>query len=147
MNCPDAWLPTDFSRFYEHEGFPHLLPYVAVLVEYVFDEPSHIEEALLSAGWVDYGVGNAAENWEYHFCNWHLCMQDREDNGKLCSEDPWQTWKDERPPAGVVKATTFAYPLDQIASSETLNAKIVQRLLAEMSKETTTRPSRGSGSR
>ena len=70
-------------------------------------------------------------------------MPGREDNGKLCSEDPRQTWKDERPPAGVVKVTTFAYPLDQITSSETLNEKIVQRLLAEMSRASSARPDRG----
>jgi hypothetical protein len=144
LDYPDEWLPTDFSRFYEHRIFRHLLPYVAVLVEQL-DEPSRIEQALLSVGWIDYGAGNAVGDWEYHFCNWHLFMRDRADNGKLCSEDPRQTWPDEPPPAGVVKATTFAFPLDE-TTAETLRENI-QRLCAEMAKEATTRPPRDSRGR
>ena len=120
---------------------PAPVPYVAVLVEF-FDEPSRFEQALLSAGWLDYGDADIGD-WEYHFCNWHLCMKNRDDNGTLCSEDPRQTWKDEPPPAGIVRATTFAYPLAQITSSETLSAKIVQPLLDELAKEAKEHPSRG----
>ena len=32
LDSPDYWLPTEFSRYYKHDQFPHLLPYIAVLL-------------------------------------------------------------------------------------------------------------------
>jgi len=133
LHEPDSWLPCYFCRFYKHPGHLHLVAFISVLIEDV-EEPAHIDEALLTAGWIDYGVGNKRGDWKRWFCQWHLWMTNREDNGRLHEQDPRKEWK-EKAPEGVVKAVTFGYPLDEITSGESLKDTIVDRLISEISKQ------------
>ena len=128
VDSPGCWLPTEFSRYYRHSGKKHLLPYIAILLDDpVKDNGSVIEEALLSAGWVDYGAGNECKNWSYYYSRCHLWTGDREYKGKMHRHKPKTDW--DEPSILAVRATSFAYPLDKITSSATLKEKVVTPLL------------------
>jgi hypothetical protein len=54
------------------------------------------------------------------------------DDGTLYPHDPRQAWGNTRPPVGVVRAATFAYPLVEITSRDVLEKKIVKPVLASI---------------
>ena len=127
------WLPLEFVRYYESSDFKNLLPYIVILVDDIENNVA-LDEALLSAGILDYGANGTVADWGYWFSHWHLWMPNRKDDGTLCFEDPRQTWGKEKPPQGIVKVTTFAYPLEDITSSESLNQKVIRPLISTMVK-------------
>lgn len=130
---PKFWLPSFFGRFYKTQKYAHLLPFISVLIENL-KNPKLINEAMITAGWVDYGVGNKCGVWKPWFCRWHLWMTDREDDGQLHKQDPRKEWKrwSKSVPEGVVEGVTFGYPLDVIVSAQALEEKIVERLDREL---------------
>jgi hypothetical protein len=132
VDAPDWWLPFDLSRFYRHGDFPHLLPYIVVnLDDPEKENETEIDEALLSAGWLDYGVGKKCESWDYWYCRAHLYWESRDDSGKLTTLTNPKSWDF---PSAITKVSTFAYPLQEITTPDMLNKRIVQRLLDEMRK-------------
>ena len=131
ISNPDWWMPYELFRYYQHDEFPHLLPYIAINLDDPLKDENDIviNEALVSAGMIDYGSGNNYQDFEYWFCRAHLFMEDREDNGKLFFIDnPHQEWEDKEW-VGAIKVTTFAHPLDTITNSDILKSKIVQPLI------------------
>ena len=135
------WLPIEFVRHYRHarRELRHRVPYVAVLL----DDPEDacpLSEALLAAGWIDYGVGKKRrkpdrENY-YWLCRSHLWMPNRVDDGTLfCDRNLLHTWEGEKLPVGVVTIASFAYPLDEITSTNVLESKIIKPLLVEIAKD------------
>jgi len=140
LDDPYWWLPEAFFCFYERNEFQHVLPFIAVHVDDGYSEqPSLVREALISAGWLDYGVGRKAKDeWgkDYSVCYSHLWMKDRKDDGSLHFGDAREIWEDDDIPENTIKITTFAYPLEVITGSDTLREKIVQPLLAAISNET-----------
>jgi hypothetical protein len=134
-------LPDEFFCFYENGAFEHLLPFVAVHVEDLYHDHPDLEEALISAGWINFGVGKrAADQWgkDYTWCDSHLQMVNRQDNGTLHTGDAREIWENEDYAAGSVAISTFAYPLVVITDCEALKGKIVTPLLDELAKEPTT---------
>ena len=137
---PDSWLPTEFFRYYEHEDYPNLLPFVAVsLHDPEVENETVINEALISAGFVEFEEGTeyALGDW-YWVCRSHLFMGDeegdRKDDGARYSINPHEKEWSPRDWIGAKKVNTFAHPLDVITSSEDLKQKIVQPLLDLLSQ-------------
>jgi hypothetical protein len=125
-----------------------VLPYIAVLLDDFEHDPSRVNEAILTAGWIDYDGANKTA-WEslketkvrpFYLCLSHLWIEGSEDNGTLYSRDPKQLWDYEAGRA--CKVSTFAYPLDSITSPEILKEKVVQRLLDEICREPASSESR-----
>lgn len=145
VDDPEWWLPTEFSRFYQNNRHPQLLPYVAVLVHHLEDEDEWpIDVALLSAGCLVFKK-TWAWNGEYWWSRSHLDMQVQRNDGTICRENPNETWDDEEPPEGVIAIVTFARPLDEVVDSETLRAKLVDPLLKDViAQEAARLPSRPS---
>jgi hypothetical protein len=132
VDAPGLWLPTEFFRYYKNSKAKHFLPYIAILLDDPYKEnQSVIEQALLSAGWIDYGTGNECKNWEYWYCRCHLWTDDREYDGKMYKHKPKNDW--DEPSVFAAKATSFAHPLDKITSSAILKEKVVEPLLKEIS--------------
>lgn len=130
LNSVHRWLPWYFFRTFEKPGLPHILAFVSVIVGDP-EEKVAIDEAIVTAGWIDYGEGNeVGGNWQYWYTRWHTWMSDRSEEGKLCSSDPRKDW--ENPPEHVQMVSTFGYPLDEITSAADLEQKIVQRLMQEI---------------
>lgn len=133
----EKWLPTEFSQFYENSKYPHYLLFIAVLLDDLYNPGIQVNEALLTAGFVNYGPEMRKQwNQNYDICRSHLWMADREDHGRLCLEDnPQEEWE-----AGTnaINVATFAYPLTEITDCEMLEEKIVQRLLKEIMQESQT---------
>ena len=129
---PQDWLPREFFRFYTSPAFPHILAFVSVVL-HAPGKGYRLEQAIVVAGWIDYGVGSSVGHWEYWFARWHFWMGDREDDGKLCTQDP-QIWTKSKPPVGVKQASTFALPLEEVTSGQVLRERIVDRLLLEISR-------------
>ena len=132
VHSPDGWLPCYFCRFYEHSEYKHLLVFISVLVEEI-EQPELIDQAIVTAGWIDYGVGNKRGDWQYWFSQWHLWMSEPTHDGRLREDDTRVEWKTNAP-KGVLKAATFAHPLDEITSGDVLKERIVTRLVAEIDK-------------
>lgn len=139
LDDPNCWLPDAFFCFYEHDQIPHLLAFVAIHVDDLqTQDPSLVTEAVVSAGCLDYGAGtNAKGDWgkDYSACYSHLWVKNRVDDGTVFSGDAVELYGWDDTSVGAVKVTTFAHPLDEITSSQTLKQKIVQPLLAAISKE------------
>jgi hypothetical protein len=130
---PDWWLPTVLHRYYERVECPHILAYVAILLDDLENDTSRISESLLTAGSIDYGHGNKRDkNLTDLICLQHLWNKNSKDDGTLHIADGKEIWEDETP-AGSVSVKTFAYPLDEILSSEVLKEKIIQPLLKILS--------------
>jgi len=133
VEYPDWWLPGDFSRFYKHGAHKHLLAYVGAIVN---DHPTDpggvvVSEPLLSAGWLDYGLGNESNAWENYFCRAHVWWKDQIVYGKLhTSEHPQAIGL----PPYVLKVASLAYPLDDIQTAAALKEKVVTQLLDEINK-------------
>jgi hypothetical protein len=140
LDDPDGWLPDAFFCFYEHAKREHLLPYISVLVDNLWADdydPDCVKEPIISAGWLDFGVGKkASTEWRknYWVCASHLWMENRKDDGTPCTDDVWKISENEDFPAGTVKVTSFAHPLEIITNSEKLKEKIVQPLLNALPK-------------
>ena len=99
-----------------------------------------MDYALLSAACITFGAGEKPADVELRWSRWHLYMGDRrKDDGSLCVDEPRKTWKPRwdhlKPPAGIVKVTTFAHPLTDIVNSEALKAKVVRPLLDVLRNE------------
>lgn len=131
-SVPDAasgWFPEFAFRFYKHEGYKHLLPFVSVIF-YDREGGNHVEESLVSGGWHDYGKGNTFPegDLDWDFARWHLYMPRRRDDGTLTSVDPRQEW----PQYGyrIQRTSTLAIPLVSVTSAEELKARIIEPLLA-----------------
>lgn len=123
MATPQFWLPREYFRFYKLETRPNLLAFVAVLVD-DWDYGNDFDEALVSGGCLDYGEGvEISNNWKYWFAHYHLFMNDRVDDGTICS-DPMETEAEE-----VQRAWTVARPLDDIINAASLQALIVEPMI------------------
>jgi hypothetical protein len=136
LDNAESWLPDAFFCFYQHVRLPHVVSFIAVHVDDLYDE-TPIELPLISAGWANYGVGkDGFEEWakDYSTCYSHVWIKNRTDDGTIHSRDARETWGNDEVD-GQVKLVTFAHPLDEITSSETLKLKIVEPLLAELEKE------------
>ena len=62
-------------------------------------------------------------------------MKDRRDDGTSCSGDARDVWENDEIEAGTVKVTTFALPLGEISTTDELDEKIVQPLLAALEEK------------
>jgi hypothetical protein len=140
LDNPDCWLPDAFFCFYEQAKKEHLLPYISVHVDDLEAEdydPDCIKEPIISAGWLDFGVGKkAVTEWckNYWICYSHLWMENRKDDGTPCTDDLWKISEVDSFPSGTVNVTAFAHPLEVVINSETLKEKIVQPLLNALPK-------------
>jgi hypothetical protein len=135
LDLPEYWLPDAFFCFYEHAKRRNLLPYIAIHVDDLWGDPDYIREPIISAGWLDYGVGKeAGTEWgkDYWLSYLHLWMSNRTDDGTRYTGDVRKLSEDEDFSSGVT-ATTFAHPLDVIKSSEELRKEIVKPLLKLLS--------------
>lgn len=125
---PLKWIPAAFARLYVNNDRPNILAFVTVIVG-GYEEKEKISEALVSGGWLEYAPGTVIGNdWYWWYTRWHSWIIDRQDNGKLY---PRVVTKPKQAP-GVLKVTTFAYPLDVITSGEVFKEIIVDRLLIEI---------------
>jgi hypothetical protein len=133
IDQPEIWLPSEFCRFYKNPQHSHLLAFIAVnLCDPVKANVTIVDEALISAGWFEWQAGKEPKDWDYWYCRAHIFRKDRQDNGTvISSDDPCQqvcrNFSGE-----VTKVTTFAYPLDSVTSSETLQKVIVNPLITEI---------------
>jgi hypothetical protein len=122
LAAPRCWIPQDYYRFYENDGFVHILPFVAVILD-DWGKESAVNESLLTAGWFDYGSGNqVGTRWSYYFQRWHLKMPGRRDNGQLVTENA-NAWPKESLP--FARVSTLAVPLTSIADANELKSKII----------------------
>ncbi len=135
---PDWWLPYEFCRFFKNSKIHRLLPYIAVNL----DDPagnSPVEYPLLSTGCIVFGASKNRAKVEHWWSRWHCYMDSRKDDGSLCIDEPLETWKlekgDEEPPEGIVRVTTFAYPIIEIGDCEALRHKVVEPLLKVIEQE------------
>ena len=138
---PDEWLPSQFFRGYENEDYPDFVPFVSVILrDPVVDNETEIDEALISAGHLEFEDGKEVSSldWAWAFLA-HAWMADedgtRKDDGTLYSVNPiedegWgeKDWK------GVARVNTFALPLDEITSAAALKEKVIQPLLEMLSQ-------------
>ena len=138
IDWPDWWLPYEFFRFFKHSEVRCLSPYIAVNLDYP-NEAYPVEYVLLSAGCIVFQSGTQHDNLAHPMTRWHLMMNDRKDDGSLFLDEPQKTWKpengDEEPPAGVLRVTTFAYPLVDVADCAALKQKVVLPLLKLIEEE------------
>jgi hypothetical protein len=139
IDWPDWWLPYEFCRFFKNHTCPHLLLYIAVNLGDREDDSS-VDYALLSTGCITFKTDEKHAETAHWWSRWHVYMYElRKDDGSLCVDEPQTRWKSEdgfeKPPAGIVRVTTFAYPLVEITDSEALKEKIVQPLLKVVEKE------------
>jgi hypothetical protein len=130
---PDYWFPQVAFRFYKNEQFKSFLAFISVIFDSRSDGSS-VPEALLSAGWHDFGPdGLTNQPWKFESSSWHPWMPGRVDDGSLFSVDPRQAWPAER--TVIHKTTTFGIPLVNVASPDDLNERIVSPLLRAMEGE------------
>lgn len=127
LHSPLYWLPRDMFRFYEKKATPNRLAFLSLLVDEC-DGEAELDQSLLSAGILDYGDKNKEGNeYEYWYARWHLYVDDRTDDGKLC------TGGYEDAPARIKRAVTLALPLDEITGSDALKSRVVVPLLESLS--------------
>jgi hypothetical protein len=136
LDSPEYWLPHAFFCFYSDPTSEHLLAFVAVHVDDLWNErPSVLEEPLICAGYCDYGVGQKAiDEWkkDYAVCGSHLWITNRQDDGTVHVTDASEIW--DETPKGSVRVSTFAYPIAVVTDGEALKQKIVQPLLSLLSQ-------------
>lgn len=140
---PDDWLPSLFVRCYENDDYPDLVAFVSVILrDPVVDNETEIDEALISAGYIEFEDGKevASLDWAARAGVGHGWMGDkdgtRKDDGTLYSVNPKddeECW-DEKEWKGVARFNTFAHPLDEITSAGLLKEKVVQPLLEMLSQ-------------
>lgn len=136
---PERWFPYEFSRFYKKTLSKRVLPFIAVLLDdpCIEENKTLMSEALLTAGYIDYGE-KEAEIWDYWYSRSHLFMAKKEgnrlDNGKIYSALTQDIWNEDEIKGGAVRVVTFAFPLDEITDGNSLKNKIVQPLLNELNK-------------
>ncbi len=93
LDASEEWLPETFFCFYKNESRSNLLPFISVVIGDSVGEVQ-IDEALITAGWIDYGPGvDAVEKWkkDYSASYLHVWMDSRKkdgnrtDNGRHCT--------------------------------------------------------------
>lgn len=136
LKAPDEWLPYEFCRFYTKSDFPNLLLFIAVNVgDPAEDHNGPMKYAILSAGCIAFKPGNSPAGTEHWWSRWHLFMKEdrRKDDGSICTDEPAKDWKryadEDDPPAGISIVKTLAYRLTSIGNADSLESKIVDRLL------------------
>jgi hypothetical protein len=126
IDQPSSWLPYEFCRLFENTQFPDRYCYVAVNLGHPNQEYSP-NCALLSAGCIHFEERTIpyADHW---WSRWHLGMTDRNNEGRICIDEPRKTHP-ETEWNGIRMVKTFAYPLVEIDTGQKLDEKIIGPLL------------------
>lgn len=136
IDKPERWFPREVFRFYRTEDSPHLLMWVALLLDddrkKEYSRP--LTEPLATAGWFEFpeqapeSVG-ADRLWWSRF---HGYMDDRRDDGTINTVVPKEAWKadyreDYYP---FTRASTLATPLAGVTTVAQLDERLIAPLLA-----------------
>lgn len=134
--APSCWAPSEAGRFYANEDTPGILAFCSVLIDDDRDDYYTVREALVTAGYFDYGrqqishkVGNG---WEYYYMRYYGYVAQDQDNPtadgrilvlteKEIEEHDWDAEFDS--------LKCFAFPLVSIKNATDLESKITRKLL------------------
>lgn len=120
------WIPFDMFRFYKKQSQLHLLVFVAVNVADPYGD-SELDQALVTAGWLDYGQGEqVGNNWAYRYARLHLMLPERKDDGQVRITS---TPNHPKITHTIQRAATLGLPIDTIADADDLKSKIIAPLL------------------
>ncbi len=143
LDRPAAWLPYRFFRSYLNPAHPHVLAFIAILIEL---PPGHEEDdgtTLLTAGALRYekpnGWGKGLTGQATKAYRWHLFRADRDDTGRpILHESPFQ-WMETRLPQNwdritgdIDAAVTLGVPLHEISDAAKLEGRVIVPLLAAL---------------
>ncbi len=122
--APAWWLPYYVFRFYKNKSHPGLLAFVSAIFDNANDKkPKRVEQALLTAGWCDYGNGKDVSGWEYYYASVHIYIDGATDDGEWYKAELQKIWPKEKKEG--VKVSTFAIPLIEITDTKQLREKVV----------------------
>jgi len=135
---PHGWFLGEAFRFYQHQEAPHLLAFIALMLDDHNQKHYFLNEPLIAAGWFDYGKENQVV-WkkEYWYSRFHGYMENRKDDGTIHVVDPQKYWSKEENEKYDYKfrtAHTFAVPLVLVTDTDTLKSKITDPLIRELNK-------------
>jgi hypothetical protein len=127
LQNPRMWMPHYLCRFYAKQEKPSLLASLCVLIG-VFDQNDRdrLTQPLLIGSVFDYG-GKKPDGWSMDYCNWHLYIPNRTDDGTVYRVDPRKQWPEDKCLAEELRS--FALPLVDLSDANDLKSKVVTPLL------------------
>ena len=131
LEWPKYWIPYYMSRGYIHTGSAQVFPFVGIILGHP-SQPEIAKEALVSAGWIDFGSKTPKKSWKPRYVRAHLFATNRKDDGTLCFGDLSRTWKKDLGERGAKQLATFAFPLSGISNGADFEKKVMDRLMAEL---------------
>ena len=124
LKTPWKWMPTHVFLFMTNPECRGVLAFVTVIL----DDPNHldhVEQPLVSAGWLERPDGKLEGKAEYAYCHCHLRMPGRTDDGRVVTASA-----DELRDVGqFTRATTLAVPLMSLHNVDDLNSRVVKPLM------------------
>ena len=128
------WLPEFAFRYYLNEEQKHLLPFIAVLLDYEDEEIKlrRLREPLLTAGWYDYGAGGKFEDYSFYDAVIHVYIREWEADGKWHQSDPRTIFPKSWTRPIAMRCRSLALPLMSFASAEDLTQRVVEPLLEDI---------------
>lgn len=129
MEYPRRWVPESVHRFLKHAEHKGLLAFVSVVLENL-DQPSLLEEPLVSAGWIDFG--DSVPSWWYpDMSRWHLYNFKGSSDGTANVFTPNEKFG-RKAREEVHRACTLGVPLVAISNADALEERIIRPLLASL---------------
>jgi hypothetical protein len=124
IGYPAGWLPYYAFRYYGNESHPQLLAFVSVIFDNANKEkPDRVSQALVSAGFYDYGEGKVPKGWNYYYASIHVYIKGASDDRQWIDAELHEVWPKEKKQG--VKVSTFAAPLTEITDTENLRERMV----------------------
>ena len=129
IDYPRKWVPESVHRFLRHSEHKGLLAFVSVVLENL-EQPSLLEEPLVTAGWIDFG--DSVPDWWYpDISRWHLYNPKRSNDGTANVFTPNENFA-RKAREEVLRACTLGAPLVAITNAEALEERIIRPLLASL---------------